>query len=374
MTTQLLTNSRREAFQVCRRKHWYSYELGVRKVDDAKALRMGTAGHLGVEILCRTGDLGTACEAVDKSYATLPEGYDALDWAYERETILRLICAYEWRWEAHKLTYLAVEREFELPLLNPQSGKPTPSFNLGGKMDGVVQLEDGRQAVKETKFLGEEIGADAPLWMRMKMDGQVSLYMIAARRLGFAVDTVLYDVVRKPTIRPEQIPIRDELGVKIVLDANGDRVRLKDGKKFRQTGDESLGYVLQVRPMTPDEWGEKLTADITARPEFYFCRNEIPRLNHELEMFEYELWDLQQTLRDAQRNDRWYRTVSKNTCPYCPYFGICSSGVDVSGALPEGFVRVYDTHPELQRENVNVSSVNATAPDPQAIEPAAASC
>jgi hypothetical protein len=356
MSQQLLTNSRREAFQVCRKKHYYAYELGVRPIDDAKALRMGTAGHAGVETLGRGGSLAEACDAVRSHYNDMPTYYDQYEWDVELETVLRLVCAYDWRWGQHKLIYHSVEQVFQLPLLNPQSGKRTSSFDLGGKIDGIVEMEDGRLAVKESKFLGEDIGPDAPLWRRMKMDQQVSLYVIAARRLGYDIDTVLYDVVRKPSIRPEQVPVLDALGCRIVLDEHGNRVTTQRGQ-FRQTGDKEKGYVLQQRQQTATEWGDKLTADIGERPEFYFARVEIPRLENELLEHEYELWDVQQTIRDAQRNDRWYRTVNRNTCPYCSYFAFCSSGINPDAGLPDGFEKVYDQHPELQRENLDVISI-----------------
>lgn len=366
MSTELLTHSRMSAFKECRKRHFFAYEKGIRPIDDARALRMGSAGHAGAETLGRGGDVDSACQAVNAYYERRPQYIEERDWEVERETVLRLICAYDWKWSGHKLEYLAVEQSFELPLLNPQSGKPTPLFNLGGKIDGIVKMEDGRLAVKESKFLGEDIGQDAPLWKRMKMDQQVTLYILAARRLGFDCDTVLYDVIRKPSIKPERVPVRDGLGVKIVLDANGRRVQTAQGK-YRQTGDKELGYVLQERQQTVDEWGEKLTNDIVSRPDFYFARMEIPRLQHDLDAFEYELWDIQLAIRDAQRNDRHYRTVTKNTCPWCPYFAFCSSGIESDAALPEGFERVYDVHPELGRMNDVDFSPSAPANEPAAV-------
>ena len=166
------------------------------------------------------------------------------------------------------------------------------------------------------------------------------------------MDTVLYDVGRKPTIKPTKVPILDRLGAKIVLDERGNRV-LTAKKEFRQTGDKEKGYVLQERPMTPEEWGEKLNSDIAERPDFYFQRQEIPRMDADLEEYQFELWDIQRTIRDAQLNDRHYRTVNKNSCGYCTYFSICSnSGFNIN-ELPEGFVRVSDIHPELEREEMN---------------------
>jgi hypothetical protein len=31
----------------------------------------------------------------------------------------------------------------------------------------------------------------------------------------------------------------------------------------------------------------------------------------------------------------------------CEYFGLCTTGADVTGDVPQGFVKVEDVHPEL---------------------------
>lgn len=50
---QLMTNSRRQAFNTCRRKHHYGYELGYRSVEESKNLRIGTAIHAALEAYWR---------------------------------------------------------------------------------------------------------------------------------------------------------------------------------------------------------------------------------------------------------------------------------------------------------------------------------
>ena len=355
---QLMTFSRQDCFKSCRRKHYYAYELALRRTTDAKALRMGSNFHQGVETLGKGGTLAEACEAVRAKYDR-PDVFDPYEWDIERETVLRLVCAYQWRWESHRLEYLAVEQSFELPLLNPKTGKRTTSFNLAGKIDGIVRMEDGRIAVKETKLFGDDIGQDAPLWRRLRMDQQISLYMHAARRIGFNVDAVLYDVARKPTIGPTSIAVTDELGAKIVLDKHGDRVRTDRGQ-YRQTGDKEKGYTLQTRQMTPDEWGEKLSSDIAERPDFYFQRQEVPRLEQDLEEYQRELWQIQQDVRDAQKNGLWYRTVSKQTCSFCSYFDLCSGNSPIGNVAPDGFEFLKDLHPELERQNDERSSTTQT--------------
>ena len=85
---ELITHSRQHTFKTCRRQHWYAYELGMRRIDDAKALRMGAAFHDGIAIL---PNLGGACASVRSHYAYCPEQFDHWAWEIECETILRLV-------------------------------------------------------------------------------------------------------------------------------------------------------------------------------------------------------------------------------------------------------------------------------------------
>lgn len=364
---QAITNSRADTFKTCRRRHWFAYEVRLRPATDAKALRMGSAGHAGLEHLPLGIEAATA--AVRDAYEHCPEHIDPYDWRIERETILRLVCGYAWRWGDDALKHLATEQVFHLPLRNPETNHPTPSFQWAGKIDGIVRLEDGRTAVLEHKFLGEALGTDAALWRRLRMDGQVSGYMLAARALGHDASTVLYDVIRKPTIKPTAIALLDDDGNKIVTDRNNIRVFNKDGWTPRQVGSQKDGWTLQTRPMTPGEWGEKLNDDIAERPDFYFARVEIARLDDELDEFRHEFWELQQALREAQRTNRWYRTVNRNTCPYCPYFELCSTKWHPArDAVPEGFALVDNVHPELE---VNDGTESTPAPTADETEGAA---
>jgi hypothetical protein len=201
----------------------------------------------------------------------------------------------------------------------------------------------------EHKTASDDLEPDSDYWKRLRIDQQISAYYIAARAKGHDIQTVLYDVTRKPEIGPLQIPLLDGDGFKIVLDAAGERVRTKDGKKWRESGDKEQGWVLQCRIQTAREFGERLTADIAARPDYYYRRQEIPRLDKDIEEFRYELWQMQQQMRDSQKGGRWFRNTS--SCigfGRCPYFDICTNGRDVSESTPEGFVRVENIHPELE--------------------------
>lgn len=357
---QLLTHSRIQSFKTCRRQHWFAYEHGIRRRLDGRALRMGSAYHAGTEALAHGKSVAEACLVVRELYeADKSMAFDELDWEYERTTVETIVCCYDWRWQSSPLEYIAIEREFNLPLVNPAGGT-SRTFTLGGKIDGIVRLEDGRLAVLERKLLGDDISADDALWRRLRIDQQITIYYLAARQLGYEVDCVLYEVSRKPTIKPTCIPILDDAGMKIVLDADNARVLTKTGKP-RQTADQTEGYRLAVRDMRPDEWSQKLSDDIVERPQFYFARREVPRLHDDLREMQDELWDISKTIRDAQLNDRWFRTTTKNSCSFCSAFDLCTTGFNPArDSLPEGYERVANLHPELEFNNVIGTTATST--------------
>jgi hypothetical protein len=341
---KLLTNSSVSSFKKCRKRYDYEYNYGIRGKVDGKALRIGTAGHNALEAWKQEEKIEAAIDNIEWTYATYDMPQD--EFLFEMQTVKCLIVGYGWRWQDAPLKILATEQKFQIHICNPATGFGSKSYDLAGKIDGIVELQDGRLAVQEHKFLSESIDADSDLWQRMQIDQQITIYVIAARQLGFDVATVLYDVIRKPTIKPTPVPVLDENGMKIVLDVQGNRPMTARGQ-FYQAGNSEKGLTLQLREMTVDEWGKKLLADIYERPDFYYVRKELPRLDSDLEEFKTELWDTQKTVSEAWNKDRFYRTVDFNTCPYCPFMSLCLSKWKTNDPLPEGFKIVEIVHQEL---------------------------
>jgi len=336
MTHQLLTNSRRACVSDCLRKHYLRYELGIRQERDGAPLRFGSAFHLARE----THDLGKdAVEAV--------RALNTLD-PYEQEAVVRMHLAYLWRWGKDGYQVVVPEQEFELPLVNPETGAETPVWHSAGKMDRIVTLGDGRLALQEYKTTSDDLAPGSEYWVLRRLDQQIQLYFLAAREAGFPVQAVIYDVTRRPDLSPKDVPLLDAAGEKIVLDASGDRVMTKDGKRWRQTGDAELGYVMQKRTETVDEFGERLTADIVSRPDHYFARVELPLLTDDLVEFQHELWQQQLAIRAAQRSGHWFRNTNACQRPgrTCEYLHVCGRR-DLETVTPEGFIRSDELHPEL---------------------------
>lgn len=335
---QLITNSRIQAFQTCRRKHQFSYELAIKPAQqDSAALRFGTVFHEALDVRAKGGD---AVATVDMLYQDAPP-----EQAVERATCRALVAAYcaYWGEESHEV--IASEIAFEIPLTNPDTGAASTRYKLAGKIDKVVRLADGRLAVMEHKTTGESIDEGADYWLRLRLDSQISTYMLAAKRLGHEVETVLYDVIRKPGIAPKQVPTLDENGLQIYVLESGARALKKDGTPYQSAGD---GRKLLSHTETAEEFGDRLAADIAGRPEFYFQRREIPRLDSDLEEAAQEIWDAQKAIAEAANTGRHYRNSS--ACfrmGRCQYFDLCFAGWKPGDSLPAAFVHAENAHSEL---------------------------
>ena len=359
----LLTNSALATYKTCPRKYFLKYECRLAPQREADYFRLGSAYHHGQETLARGGSLDEAVAAIHANYANPPEWVtadpDALArWYYEAVTVECLLRGHVWRWQEEKLAPLAAEQVFDLPILNPETGAATPCYRLGGMIDQLATLPDQRVAVLEFKTTSFDLDPSSDYWARLRMDHQISTYYMAAQSLvvGGAA-TILYDVTRKPSIRPTQVPEVDADGIKIVFDADGNRVWRKDGKAPKQSADSAAGEKLQVRAATLAEWSERLMQDIYERPDWYYARREVPRLAADIDEYQDELWQQQQQLRASELRGRWFRnTAACLGFQKCEFFAICAAGCtpaalqDDTMPAPAGYERRESRHPELPQE------------------------
>jgi len=326
----------------CLRRHYYAYEMGLRPIRESTPLRMGSCIHNGIDVFMTSGEedfeerILTAIRAATEPYEQVPPGFvDLTDWAVERVTVERLLHAYLTYYQSDCLTVIASEQDFKIPLANPYTGRESRLYRLAGKIDRIVQLHDGRLAVLETKTTGVSIDDASDYWARLRLDSQISLYVYAARQLGYDVATVLYDVIRKPTIALH-------------------RATPPEKRKYKKDG--TLYANQREKDETPDEFAERLSEDIASRPEFYFQRREIPRLESDLAEAQAEWWQQAKLLRDCQKTGRWFRNTNACLHPFrCQYCEICLTGADTSVSVPSGFHVVDNVHPELSEQERRVS-------------------
>lgn len=189
-----------------------------------------------------------------------------------------------------------VEGSFSIPYeLKDGTGRKTV---VRGKQDGVFRVPKRPKELwlmehKFKSFIQEENLVDT-----LSLDFQVNVYLWALRRLYGIVPTgVLYDIIRKPSIR-------------------------------------------QNRSETFQVYCKRLEKDVQSRPEFYFIRLEICISEKDMDKFEIEFEYL---LRDFvnwfDKSIGHYKNTYHCVDKYgrCPYLPICSKE-DYSGFVKKPFV------------------------------------
>ena len=295
---ELLTATRMATLLGCPRRHYWRYEVGLRRTVDADALRFGTAWHTAMEARWTGANVGAAFASALAGKTELGE--------VQLATLSGMLAGYYTCYAADPIKSVHPEVEFRHPLAGSRT------FESAGKIDGLAVMHDGRLALVEHKTAGCDIAPDSDYWLRLRGNAQVMQYVMAARALGWDVALVIYDVARKPAIRQKQ-------------------------------GE------------TAEQFGDRLGADTKERPDFYFARREVPILEDDLAEFEVQRQVLARQILscrgEARRTKRpehgWPRNVGEMTCRNCDYAGFCLQNAVIDAEHPPAGFAVGEIHGEL---------------------------
>ena len=276
------TNGSLTCFRACPRRYELSHVLKLRPAEVSYPIAVGRAFHTALE----TGE----CPPMDS--------------AYDMAIVAAMVARYREVWPV--LDIIAREVPFWIDV---------NGIAYGGVIDAIIRLADGRLAVAEYKTTSEDFSAGSDYWVRLRLDSQITGYVVAARALGYAVETVLYDVTRRPAIRP-----------------------LKASKEIKLKKDGTPYANCRLTDETPEEYAARCVEALT--PEC-FARHEIARLDDDL-----ELWAKDLALQsEAVAAARWYRNTDACDARFtCDYLSICHLS---EPGVPTGFIRVDDIHPEV---------------------------
>lgn len=319
----MLTVSRMKAWRNCKRLHRLMYLEGWRAVRDADPLRQGTIGHRALEAWWSAGDHRLAAALA----AIAGQGEDP----FEQAAIEELMIGYDREWSAELERYevVAVEISFTIPLVNPATGSVSRTWVLAGKIDGVLRERDtGCIVLLEHKLTSESFADDAErYWIKLGMDAQVSHYYLGAEGHGHIATGCLYDVLRRPQLRPLKATPEES------------RKYTKDGRLYANQRD---------RDEAPDEYRARVKVDIWENPSKYFARRTIARTDRDIAEYLGDVWVEARMMRDAE-----LAGVAPRSPEACHRFGsclfwpVCAYGVRPEDH-PETFVRVENVHPELE--------------------------
>lgn len=338
---RILTHSRAKTFRACPRKHALAYTLGYRARGTSNALAFGNAVHKALELYW----LNRMAEQQAELLGGDPlEALDVLHDPFLRAKARVLCAAYFALWDVEAVTVLAVEAAFAFPLVN-ERGRASSYWYLGGKIDLLVQLADGRIAIVEHKTSGEDTSAGGAYRDRLAMDSQVSIYFEGARSLGYEADVCIYDVLLKPTQSP--------------LEATPEAER-KYTKPTKKDPTPRLYANQREHSETPDEYEARIAAVVQSDLTRFLPRWEVPRLESERTDAIRDLWATAQEILALENAVHPWPRRNPDACHThgaCEFLPVCRREASLEDRSI--YVRI-GPHPELQSE--------AEPPSPQESE------
>jgi len=325
--SNLLTNSRLRAYRECARLHRLLYEEGWRPVRESEAIRFGSLVHRGLEAWWGS-DLPIENRWVDALAVIDGKAVDVFE-AVRAEEILK---GYQREWESRVGRYrtIAVEALFNSPLVNPVTGAASRTWALAGKVDAIVEdTATGQILLLEYKTTSDDLSAGSAYWAKLAMDTQVSHYIIGAERLGHEIHGVLYDVLRRPQLRP---------------------LRATPPKKRKYKKDGTLYANQRDADETPEAYRQRVRADISERPDRYYAQQAVARTESDLLDYLHDAWALGRQIREAELAGRAPRNPEAcHRFGECAFWDVCAFGLRLE-EHPDRFRRLEDVHPELERE------------------------
>ena len=364
MNDTRITTSMMRCKNTCARMCRYAYRDGLRPNEKPHYFRTGDAHHLGMELNGLGVDIPTIIETICDYYEDeirKRPASDALDLKYEQARVVIAIACYirYWKHDEDNFEIVNTELPFELPIINPETGRSSPTHTMAGKIDKVIRIFGHYgvgMAIMEHKTTICDIDINSPYIRKLRIDTQITNYVIAANELlEGPCAGVLYDITRKPPQKPKTVLERDKDGHVKIYDESGERVWTdRDGGRWITGSNHAKGWRSRKRQETPSEYGERIRIAIQENPAKYFQRYFIARIEDDIVEARQDMWQTKDALASADKMNAWPRNdLACLAHGQCAYFDICTEGGwEPGNAVPDGFHITDDIHQELNVDRV----------------------
>ena len=290
VTTYSFWNSYRNCPRACA----WRYLDELVPIERSVNLRFGSLIHRCLETWHQRHDLVETLETIEQACAGRRHEQE-VNAAWHLATAMML--GYAMRYPEDPFTVIALEKTFAGPLYNPDTGKPSRSFTLAGKVDGLVE-QDGEVFLLEHKTAST---IDSEYLEKLWMDFQLLLYAYALEKHGgLRVAGVIYNILVKAKLRQGQGESEEEFRVRAAELAT----KNKSGKTTatRKYPEADADFQGRLRAKYAE-------SDMFHREVLYFSRDQLAEV-------ERELWQLAQQFLFARRRGWLVRNTG-----YCFHYG-----------------------------------------------------
>ena len=358
-------------FKSCPMRYRNAHHYGIRPIVDTEAKRVGTNWHKIQEINGQKPDnMEAVVMELNRVYDEIPDFMDKEKLEIERIILLYSLSGYNWYYGNQKEEVLATEIQFEIPVINPETGRALPNVVNRGKIDKLIRT-DGGIFVKEHKSTSSSVDPDSDLWGHLKLDTQTNNYVYAARILAqrgelrpYGINNyngiagVYFDAWHKPGIRPKKLSQADSK--KFVKDGMycGQKFKVIVGSK-NSSDSLLIGILVNDRGAiiepgkkegtfaiheTSEMFGARLLQDIVERSEFYFACKELTKTDLDIARFEWELYNIYKTIREMVKTGHWYSDESQCEATFkCSYLEQCYNNILIDqDHIPDGMELIFE--------------------------------
>lgn len=325
---EILTYSSLRQFRDCRKMYFWRFIEYLVPAERPHVLSFGTLVHKGLKVWHETHDLHQVFRFLSSESANRIN-----DPRLQRDYLLAraMLRGYSIRYPVEPYEIMELEKVFMVEIVNPETGAPSRTFQLGCRIDGLCRDDRGAW-LREYKTAGT---IDASYLERLWTDFQIILYTrIVQEVLGIRLEGVLYDILLKPRIQQKVGETEQEFEER--------RAALLAKSKTGKTSAE------RWLPES-DEHFETRLDDRLAQPDAYH-REALITDDQRVQEIQAELWELTQQLLICRRKGIWYQNTS--FCFHyqrpCAYFPLCRSGG--SELVKEQLYRIEPPHEELRED------------------------
>jgi len=286
-------------FRKCKRKWYWRYIMRLKPKWSDSNLLIGTATHeaLGVWYKNPKASPKQFMRKLKKEYTKLEEAIQVSADYFDQDELDKSTTAIK-TFQGMVRGYVDIyQNDFKNWVITPKDVEAEFSVNLGDfDFKGFVDLTPTNRKTKKS-FIVEHKTARSigdSYIDRLPLDTQVRGYIFGARKgLGLKPTEVIYDVIRKCSLR--------------------------------RKADE-----------TQDDFNERIALDYASRPDFYFFREPLKFSKDSIDAFEHDLHMTHNEYEFVVDNDDYLNPTSwvcsDHICneffKTCPYLSLCLKGLD----------------------------------------------